>query len=83
MADMHSGTPPDSMPVSLKIDANGIDKYHQHQEDVGTVHVWPFKQIMQEYLVDPFLFGNQSNLVNAGNTILHTCLFQFWSVHLF
>jgi hypothetical protein len=67
MADKHSVPPPDSMPVSLKIDANGIDKYCYCQEDVVTVQVWPFKQIMQEYLLDPFLFGNQSNLVNPGN----------------
>jgi hypothetical protein len=55
------------VPVSLKIDANSVDEYHQCQEDVVTVQVWPFKQIMQEYLLDPFLFGNQSNLVNAAN----------------
>jgi hypothetical protein len=55
------------MLVSLKIDANGIDEYHQHQEDVVTVQVWLFTQIMQEDLLDPFLFGNQSKLVNSGN----------------
>jgi hypothetical protein len=42
------------VPVSLEIDANGIDKYCQCQEDVVTVQVWPFEQIMQEYLLDPF-----------------------------
>jgi hypothetical protein len=67
MADKHSVPPPDYVQVSLKIDANGVDKYCQCQEDVVTVQVWPFKQVMQEYLLDPFLFGNQSNLVNASN----------------
>jgi hypothetical protein len=67
MADKHSVAPPDSVPVTLKIDANGIDDYHQCQDDVVTVQVWPFKQIMQEYLLDLFLFGKESNLVNAGN----------------
>jgi hypothetical protein len=67
MANTHSVPPPDSMPVSLEIDANGVDEYHQCREDVVTVQVWLFKQIMQEYLLDPFLFGNQSNLVNASN----------------
>jgi hypothetical protein len=65
------------VPVTLKINANGIDDYHQHQigihdyhqhqNNVVTIQVWPFEQIMQEYLLDPFLFGNESNLVNAGN----------------
>jgi hypothetical protein len=55
------------VPVTLKIDANGIDDYCRCQVDVVTVQVWLFKQIMQEYLLDLFLFGNESNLVNAGN----------------
>jgi hypothetical protein len=67
MTDKHSVPSPDSVPVSLEIDANGVDEYHQRQEDVLTVQVWLIKQIMQEYHLDPFLFGNQSNLVNAGN----------------
>jgi hypothetical protein len=67
MADKYSVPPPDSMPVTLKIDANGIDDYHQCQGNVVTVQVWPFEKIMQGYLLDPFLFGNESNLVNAGN----------------
>jgi hypothetical protein len=67
MADKHSVPSPDSAPVTLEIKANGIDDYHQCQDNVVTVQVWLFKQIMQEYLLDPFLFGNESNLVNAGN----------------
>jgi hypothetical protein len=56
------------MPDTLEIDANCIDDYCQHQEDVVTVKVWPFEQIIQEYyLLDPFLFGNESNLVSTGN----------------
>jgi hypothetical protein len=68
MADKHCVPPPDSMPDTLEIDANCIDDYCQHQEDVVTVKVWPFEQIIQEYyLLDPFLFGNESNLVSTGN----------------
>jgi hypothetical protein len=67
IADKHSVPPPDSVPVSLEINANGVDEYCQCQEDVVTVQVWLFKQIMQEYLLDHFLFGNQSNLVNICN----------------
>jgi hypothetical protein len=63
MADKHSVAPPDFVPVSLQIDGNGIEDYCGCQG----LQVWPFKQIMQEYLLDPFMFGNQSNLVNAGN----------------
>ena len=67
MADKHSVPPPDSVPVTLEINANGINDYRRCQDDVVTIQVWPFEQIMQEYLLDPFLFGNESNLVNAGN----------------
>jgi hypothetical protein len=32
-----------------------------------TVQAWPFEQMMQDYLLDPFLFGNKYNLVNSDN----------------
>jgi hypothetical protein len=31
------------------------------------VQAWPFEQMMQDYLLDPFLFGNKYYLVNGDN----------------
>jgi hypothetical protein len=59
--------PNDSIPVPLEIDANSIDEYHQCHDNVVSVQVWPFEKIIHEYLMNPFLFGNPNNLVNASN----------------
>jgi hypothetical protein len=31
------------------------------------LQAWPFEQMVQDHLQDPFLFGNENNLVNSNN----------------
>ena len=55
------------MAVPLEIDANSVDNYRRCHDDVVSVQVWPFEEIMSKYLMDPFLFGEKNNLVSPSN----------------
>jgi len=67
MSEKHPVAPPDSVPVALEIDPDGEDGNRRRRTDVVTVQTWSFEKLLQDYLLDPFLFGNTDNLVNADN----------------
>jgi hypothetical protein len=45
-----------------------MPQYHRQHEDSVTVQACPYEQMMQDYLLDPFLFGDKYNLVNGDNS---------------
>jgi hypothetical protein len=53
--------------VVLENGTKGMPQYHRRHKDSVTVQAWPFEQMMQDYLLDPFLFSNKYNLVNGDN----------------
>jgi hypothetical protein len=57
-----------SVPVPLEIDSNSVSDYRWSRDNVVSVQVWPFEEIMCEYLMDPFLFGEKDNLVSQSNS---------------
>jgi hypothetical protein len=67
MQQKHNVPPPVPIPVVLENGTEGTPEYRRRREDSVTVQAWPFEQMMQEYLLDPFLFGNKYNLVNGDN----------------
>ena len=67
MSEKHPVPPPDSVPVALEIDPGGDDGNLRRRTDVVKVQTWSFEKLIQDYLLDPILFGNKDNLVNADN----------------
>jgi hypothetical protein len=68
MKQKHEIPPPVPIPVVLENGTKGgMPEYCHQQKDSVTVQAWPFEQMMQDYLLDPFLFGNKDNLVNTDN----------------
>jgi hypothetical protein len=67
MQQQHNVPPPVPIPVVLENGTKGTPQYCHRHEDSVTVQAWPFEQMMQGYLLDPFLFGNKYNLVNGDN----------------
>ena len=67
MRQKHKIPPPEPVPVVLENGAEGTPEYHRGREDLVTVQSWPFEEMMKQYLVDPFLFGNKDNLVNTND----------------
>jgi hypothetical protein len=67
MQQKHNVPAPVPIPVVLENGTEGTPKYHHQRKESVTVQVWPFEQMMQDYLLDPFLFGNKCNLVNGDN----------------
>jgi hypothetical protein len=67
MKQKHKIPPPVPIPVVLENSSKGTPKYCHQCKDLVTIQTWPFEQMMQDYLLDPFLFGNKDNLVNANN----------------
>jgi hypothetical protein len=67
MQQKHNVPPPVPIPVLLENGTKGTPQYCHRREDSVTIQAWPFEQMMQDYLLDPFLFGNKYNLVNGDN----------------
>ena len=69
MAEKHHVPPLECIQVPLEngTKEEGVDGYHQCPGDVVTIQAWSFEQMIQEYLLNIFLFGNTNNLVNADN----------------
>jgi hypothetical protein len=67
MQQQHDVPPPVPIPVVLENGTEGMPQYRHRREDSVTIQAWPFEQMMQDYLLDPFLFGNKYNLVNGDN----------------
>jgi hypothetical protein len=55
------------IPVVLENGTEGRPEYRRRCQESVTVQAWPFEQMMQDHLLDPFLFGNKDNLVNGDN----------------
>jgi hypothetical protein len=55
MQQKHNVPPPIPIPVVLE---NG-PQYRRQRKDSVTVQAWPFEQMMQDYLLDLFLFGKK------------------------
>ncbi len=62
---------PASVPIQVILEngTEGMPEYHHQCKESVTVQVWPFKQIMQDHLLDPFLFGNKDTLVIGDNPL--------------
>jgi hypothetical protein len=67
MQQQHNIPHPVPIPVILENGTEGTPQYCRRREDSVTVQAWPFEQMTQDYLLDPFLFGNKYNLVNGDN----------------
>jgi hypothetical protein len=67
MQQKHNVPAPVPIPVVLENGTEGRPEYHRRREESVTVQAWPFEQMMQDNLLDPFLFGNKDNLVNGDN----------------
>jgi hypothetical protein len=58
MQQKHNVPPPVPIPVLLENGTEGTPQYRHRCKDSVTVQAWPFEQMMQDYLLDLFLFGN-------------------------
>jgi hypothetical protein len=68
MQQKHNIPAPVPIPVVLENGPEGTPKYcHQCEESV-TIQAWPFEQMMQDHLLDPFMFGNNDNLVKIESS---------------
>jgi hypothetical protein len=67
MQQKHNVPPQVPIPVVLENGTKSTLQYHHQCKESVTVHAWPFEQMMQDHLLDPFLFGNKDNLVNGNN----------------
>jgi hypothetical protein len=67
MQQKHNIPAPVPIPVVLENGTEGRPEYCRRHEESVTVQAWPFEQMMQDHLLDPFLFGNKDNLVNGDN----------------
>jgi hypothetical protein len=59
MQQQHNVPPPVPIPVVLENGTEGTPQYRRQRKDSVTVQAWLFEQMMQDYLLDPFLFGNK------------------------
>jgi hypothetical protein len=70
MQQKHNVPAPVPIPVVLENGTNeGTPEYHHRRKESVTVQAWPFEQMMQDHLLDHFLFGNKDNLVNGNNLL--------------
>ncbi len=67
MQKKHNVPPPVPIPVVFENGTEGTPQYHHRCNEPVTVQAWPFEQMMQDHLLDPFMFGNKDNLVNGDN----------------
>jgi hypothetical protein len=67
MQQKHNVPAPVPIPVVLENGTEGRPDYRRRREESVTVQAWPFEQMMQDHLLDPFLFGNKDNLVIGDN----------------
>jgi hypothetical protein len=67
MQQKHNVPAPVPIPVVLENGTKGRPEYRCRREESVTVQAWLFEQMMQDHLLDPFLFGNKDNLVNGDN----------------
>jgi hypothetical protein len=67
MQQKHNVPPPVLIPVLLENGTEGMPQYCCQHKDSVILQAWPFEQMMQDYLLDPFLFDNKYNLVNGDN----------------
>jgi hypothetical protein len=67
MQQMHNVPAPVPIPVVLENGTKGTSQYHHRRKESVTVQAWPFELMMQDHLLDPFLFGNKDNLVDGEN----------------
>jgi hypothetical protein len=67
MQQKHNVPAPVPIPVVLENGTEGTPEYHRQCEESVSVQAWPFEPMMQDHLLDPFLFGNKYNLVNGDN----------------
>jgi hypothetical protein len=63
----HNIPAPVPIPVVLENGTEGRPEYRHRRKESVTVQAWPFEQMMQDHLLDSFLFGNKDNLVNSDN----------------
>ena len=59
---------PDFIPVSLEGPAQRDIQYNRRPREIAWVVSYQFQEIIQELLLDPFIFGNISNLEGSMNT---------------
>jgi hypothetical protein len=67
MQQKHNIPAPVPIPVALENGTKGRPKYRRRHEESVTAQAWPFEQMMQDHLLDPFLFGIKDYLVNGNN----------------
>jgi hypothetical protein len=67
MQQKHNIPPPVLIPVVLENGSEGIPSIIVNAKIQSLYKPGHFKQMMQDYLLDPFLFGNKYNLVNGDN----------------
>jgi hypothetical protein len=67
MQQKHNVPAPVPIPVVLENGTEVRPEYYRPRKESVTVQAWPFEQMMQDHLLDPFLFGNKDNLVNGDN----------------
>jgi hypothetical protein len=67
MQQKHNVSPPVPIPVVLENGTEGTPQYRHRREDSVTIQAWPFEQMMQDYLLDSFLFSTKYNLVDGEN----------------
>jgi hypothetical protein len=67
MQQKHNIPAPVPIPVVLENGTESRPEHRRRREESVTVQAWPFEQMMQDHLLDPFLFGNKDNLVNDDN----------------
>jgi hypothetical protein len=61
MQQKYNVPPPVPIPVVLENGTEGTPQYCRRCEDSVTIQAWPFEQMMQDCLLDPFLFGTKYN----------------------
>jgi hypothetical protein len=67
MQQKHNVPAPVPIPVVHENGMEGTPEYRRQRKESLTVQAWPFEQMMQDHLRDPFLFGIKDNLVNSDN----------------
>jgi hypothetical protein len=67
MQQKHNVPAPVPIPVVLENGTKGRPEYHRQRKESVTVQAWPFEQMMQDHLLDPFLSRNKDNLANGDN----------------
>jgi hypothetical protein len=65
MQQKHNIPAPVPIPVVLENGTKGRPEYRRQRKESLTVQAWPFEQMMQDHLLDPFLFGNKESTVTT------------------